>query len=169
MFLRIQLLNLRADLLLSLLIPTLILVDLLLAPYTKVEESFNIQATHDILVYSTPTHDIRNRLSSTYDHFKFPGAVPRTFVGAVLLSGISNPIITVLGFKYAQLVVRAVLGLFNAFALLKYKSGLEKAFGKNVGRWYAILQAGQFHVIYYASRTLPNMFAFGLSEFAPVS
>lgn len=156
--------NVNADFFLTLLIPTLILVHLLVAPYTKVEESFNLQATHDILVYSTPTHDIGARLRASYDHFEFPGAVPRTFVGAAALAGVSRPILQILGWQHGQLVVRAVLGLFNAFALLRYKNGVEKAFGKAAGRWYILLQASQFHVIYYASRTLPNMFAFGLSK-----
>lgn len=60
--------------------------------------------------------------------------------------------------------MRAVLGLFNAGCLLRFKSGLDGAFGKDVGRWFVLLMAGQFHVLFYASRTLPNMFAFGLSE-----
>ena len=81
------------------------LLHLVVAPYTKVEESFNIQAAHDVLVYGTPTSDIHHRLSTTYDHFTFPGAA----------------------------------------------------------RWYLLLQASQFHVLFYASRTLPNMFVFGLS------
>lgn len=147
----------------SLSIPALIILHLLVAPYTKVEESFNIQATHDILVYGTPTSNIRERLAQ-YDHFDFPGAVPRTFVGPVLLAGIGQPIIALVGFQYAQLVVRAVLGLANAAALLVFKSNVERAFGKSVARWYALLQASQFHVMFYASRTLPNMFAFGLSK-----
>jgi alpha-1,6-mannosyltransferase len=152
------------DLALSALIPSLILFHLLLAPYTKVEESFNIQATHDVLVYGTPTSDVFKKLSSTYDHFTFPGAVPRTFVGPVLLAGISQPFITFFGFEHAQFIVRAVLGLFNAVALLVMKRNVARAFGTPTARWYALLQASQFHVIFYASRTLPNMFAFGLSE-----
>jgi alpha-1,6-mannosyltransferase len=156
--------NINVDFFLTLIIPSLILVHPIVAPYTKVEESFNLQATHDILIYSTPTHDIGARLRASYDHFEFPGAVPRTFVGAVALAGVSRPILQILGWQYGQLVARAVLGLFNAFALLRYKNGVEKAFGKAAGRWYILLQASQFHVIYYASRTLPNMFAFGLSK-----
>lgn len=145
-------------------IPALIIAHLLIAPYTKVEESFNIQATHDILVYGTPTSNIKERLA-LYDHFEFPGAVPRTFVGPVLLAGISQPLIPLVGgFQHAQLVVRAVLGLANAAALLVFKANVERAFGRPVARWYALLQAGQFHVMFYASRTLPNMFAFGFSE-----
>ncbi|KAI1476677.1 glycosyltransferase family 22 protein [Daldinia eschscholtzii] len=154
------------DLLLSLAIPALIIIHLLVAPYTKVEESFNIQATHDILVYGTPTKDVYQRLSSQYDHFDFPGAVPRTFIGPVLLAGISQPIIALVGFQYAQLIVRGVLGLFNVGALLVFKSNVEKAYGKSVARWYALLQLSQFHILFYASRTLPNMFAFGLTTLA---
>jgi alpha-1,6-mannosyltransferase len=66
--------------------------------------------------------------------------------------------------QYAQIIVRAVLGLLNGAALVLYKNGLEESFGVDVGRWFVLLQASQFHVIYYASRTLPNMFAFVLSE-----
>lgn len=146
------------------LIPTMIMVHLLVAPYTKVEESFNMQATHDILVYGMPTKDILPRLSAYYDHFDFPGAVPRTFVGSLLLAGTAQPMIAVLGFRHAQLIVRAILGLFNAGAILIFKSRLERAFGKGTARWYAIFQATQFHVLFYASRLLPNMFAFGLSK-----
>lgn len=62
--------------------------------------------------------------------------------------------------------MRAVLGLFNALALLRFKKGLGRAFGQGVGRWYAVLQAAQFHVLFYASRTLPNSFAFGLTTLA---
>ncbi|OTB02305.1 glycosyltransferase family 22 protein [Hypoxylon sp. CI-4A] len=154
------------DIALSLAIPALIIIHLLVAPYTKVEESFNIQATHDILVYGTPTKDVYQKLSSQYDHFDFPGAVPRTFVGSVLLAGITQPIIALVGFQYAQLIVRGALGLFNASALLVFKTNVERAFGKSTARWYALLQLSQFHVLFYASRTLPNMFAFGLTTLA---
>ncbi|KAL8376144.1 hypothetical protein RB595_007315 [Gaeumannomyces hyphopodioides] len=126
-----------------------------------------MQATHDVLVYGTPTADVHSKLSGSYDHFAFPGAVPRTFVGPVILAGVSQPLIALAGgFRHAQLVVRAVLGLFNALAILAFKAALGRAYGKPVERWYALLQASQFHVIFYASRTLPNMFAFGLTTLA---
>lgn len=74
-----------------------IILHLVVAPYTKVEESFNLQATHDILRYGISTSNVTASLKEDYDHFTFPGAVPRTFVGPVVLAGLSRPIIDVLG------------------------------------------------------------------------
>ncbi|KAF4453401.1 hypothetical protein F53441_3933 [Fusarium austroafricanum] len=155
-----------SDILLTCLLITIPLAHLLISPYTKVEESFNIQAAHDILLYGTPTKDVYDRLSHTYDHFTFPGAVPRTFLGAVLLSGLGQPIIALVGFQYAQLVVRGLLGAANVAALLTFKSCLKKAYGQGVSAWWVVFMASQFHINYYASRTLPNMYAFGLTTLA---
>ncbi|CCC09409.1 hypothetical protein SMACR_05174 [Sordaria macrospora] len=154
------------DLGLSLLIPILILLHLFIAPYTKVEESFNIQATHDVLVYGTPLQNAYHKLSQAYDHFTFPGAVPRTFVGPVVLAGLGQPIVNLIGFDHAQSIVRGMLGLANAAALIFFARNFRRAYGRPAARWYLLLQASQFHVIFYASRTLPNMFAFGLTTTA---
>jgi alpha-1,6-mannosyltransferase len=62
------------------------------------------------------------------------------------------------------LVVRGVLGLCNAFSLVAFGRSVQKAFGTTACIWYALFQASQFHAIYYASRTLPNMFAFVFSK-----
>jgi len=117
-----------------------------------------------VLVYGTPTNDINRKLSSSYDHFTFPGAVPRTFVGPVLLAGLAQPFVYLMGFQHAQFIVRALLGLFNASALLVFWFCIRNWCSHATARWYLLLQASQFHIIFYASRTLPNMFAFGLSE-----
>ena len=74
-------------------IPLLILFHLWASPYTKVEESFNIQAVHDILTYGIPTRNVNETFKAQYDHMTFPGAVPRTFVGALTLAELSRLVI----------------------------------------------------------------------------
>ena len=49
---------------------------------------------------------------------------------------------------------------------MSYASGVRRAFGHTTAIWYLLFQASQFHILYYASRTLSNMFAFGLSTLA---
>jgi alpha-1,6-mannosyltransferase len=51
----------------------------LLAPYTKVEESFNVQAVHDIINVGLDRIEL-------FDHVTFPGAVKRSSLGALFLS-----------------------------------------------------------------------------------
>jgi alpha-1,6-mannosyltransferase len=62
-----------------------VILHLWVCPFTKVEESFQMQATHDILYF-------RNELSM-YDHFEFPGVVPRSFIGPSVVAFFSFPIL----------------------------------------------------------------------------
>ncbi len=157
----------RLDAALNLLLPTVVLIHLFCSPYTKVEESFNIQAAHDILEYGVPFRNSSAVIASKFDHVDFPGSVPRTFVGAVVLAGISSPFQGLFSSSdQLQLFVRATLGLANTAALWHMRYAVETAYGKAAGRWFILLQASQFHVMYYASRTLPNMFAFILTTVA---
>ena len=64
----------------------MILLHLCCSPYTKVEESFNIQAVHDMMRYG-----VRPAQVPKYDHVSFPGSVPRSFIGALVLAGMSSP------------------------------------------------------------------------------
>jgi alpha-1,6-mannosyltransferase len=75
------------------LIPVTIISHLYASPYTKVEESFNIQAIHDILIHGIPSEHADQFLTANYDHVSFPGSVPRTFAGALVLSGLSRPFV----------------------------------------------------------------------------
>lgn len=165
-------------------IPVLVFIHLRSAPYTKVEESFNIQATHDFLTYGvTFTHPFE-RIKAFYDHITYPGAVPRTFIGALVLAGLSNPFVGLLDLKLPQeqllgefkvvncasdtdiiVPVRGVLGLLTAAALIFYTAGVRRSYGNSAAAWLVALYASQFHINFYASRTLPNTFAFVLSTF----
>lgn len=148
-----------------LLFPTIAILHLQVSPFTKVEESFNMQAIHDILKYGVPTNDAEYKFKTFFDHMTFPGAVPRTFIGALVLSGLAKPGLWISGSmgKASQFHIRAVLGGMNGIALYIFGRQVEKSFGPITALWYVVLQASQFHVWYYASRTLPNMFAFFLS------
>lgn len=80
-------------------------VHLVVCPYTKVEESFNLQAAHDILVHKLNISQVISQIINQflflfkskswflkYDHLQFPGVVPRTFLGALLVALISSPV-----------------------------------------------------------------------------
>ncbi|KAJ4287232.1 alpha-1,6- mannosyltransferase [Kalmusia sp. IMI 367209] len=108
----------RLEWVLYALIPGFVLLHLFVSPYTKVEESFNIQAIHDILIHGIPTENADQFFTANYDHVSFPGSVPRTFVGALLLSGLSRPFVWLLK-SPAQLqtlgniALRSLLNAYN--------------------------------------------------------
>ncbi|KAF8910420.1 GPI mannosyltransferase [Gymnopilus junonius] len=133
----------------------------LLAPYTKVEESFNLHATHDVLMYG-----VSEKTLHKYDHFAFPGVVPRTFIGSVLLAWLSRPIIALgawsglLTSKFQlQIIVRLVLATLNALTLTLIRRGTSRRFGGITGIFFALLSCTQFHLPFWMGRTIPNMFA----------
>ncbi|OQE08832.1 hypothetical protein PENVUL_c008G08251 [Penicillium vulpinum] len=152
---------------LALLFPALILLHLFVAPYTKVEESFHVQAVHDILANGLPNGFNDPTLNrADYDHFSFPGAVPRSAIGAAALAMLSKPVILLNEGINRQVLARAILGLVNASSLAIYARGLRRTFGQPTAIWYILFQASQFHMIFYASRPLSNMFAFSITTLA---
>ncbi|KAI0635529.1 Alg9-like mannosyltransferase family-domain-containing protein [Trametes polyzona] len=132
-----------------------------LAPYTKVEESFNLHATHDVLMYGIGAENLHK-----YDHFVFPGAVPRTFVGSVLLAWISKLFLRaglLLGSfsdKFdVQIIVRLALASVNALGLALLRRSVSRRFGGPTSVLFTVLTCSQFHLLFWMGRTLPNMFA----------
>lgn len=127
-----------------------------LAPFTKVEESFSLQAIHDILAYG-----IGSKGKLNFDHITFTGAVPRSFFGPLLLTLISYPILVFLkcihliqNSAHAGLVIRLVLTTLhtfsvNQFANLAIRNRLTKGF-------FFLLYSIQFHPLFWAGRTTPN-------------
>ncbi|TKY90569.1 hypothetical protein EX895_000567 [Sporisorium graminicola] len=141
-------------------------------PYTKVEESFTIQAVHDILSYGIGPDALPR-----YDHQVFPGAVPRSFIGPILLAVVSYPFILFSRLVGAietsadvQVIVRLCLASVNAAALTFFcqqcfvsSAEIAKRKGspeRTDERWQAglflLISAAQFHFAFWASRTIPN-------------
>lgn len=132
----------------------------ILCPYTKVEESFNLQAIHDILHFGT---DI-----SKYDHHEFPGVVPRTSLGAIVVAACTYPAVKALNLVVPidslieQIVSRLVLGAFVVLSLARFQAAVKVLFGQRAASVFILLLCCQFHLVFWSSRTLPNTFALPL-------
>ncbi|KAJ2944762.1 hypothetical protein O0L34_g1652 [Tuta absoluta] len=126
----------------------------LLCPFTKVEESFNVQAIHDILYH-------RHNLTQ-YDHNEFPGVVPRSFIGPLFISTVCAPIaglLHLLGINkfWTQYVVRLALSLTVIVAWSRLRSTLQKQYGSTFSWWFTLITVSQYHFMFYMSRPLPNI------------
>lgn len=153
-----------------------------MAPYTKVEESFNIQAIHDILNHGFYPYQV---VENNYDHISFPGAVPRSFVGSLVIAAIAKAVLFPLSLVGIDLMktgslqltlqklVRGILGLANGLMLIRFRDQLnqvvfiERKHRRGVtGFWFTLLVLSQFHLLFYSSRTLPNFIALPVVNFA---
>ncbi|KAJ2617770.1 hypothetical protein H4S08_000150 [Coemansia sp. RSA 1365] len=135
------------------------------APYTKVEESFFMQAVHDILKWG--------RVNDAFDHFEFPGVVPRSFVGPLVISALTYPITIIFESTIdsssststmterisTQVVARLVLGLLVVWANSRLRKEISRIFGRRAAMWYGIFCCCQFHYTFWTSRMLGNTLA----------
>lgn len=131
-----------------------------LAPFTKVEESFTLQAVHDILFHRLDV--------AAYDHHIFPGVVARTFWGALAVALCSAPAVLVArallhaSKHFVQLLVRVVLGTLVLAGVKRLRSAIAHAFDTHTATAWALLLGTQFHFCFYVSRPLPNVLALAL-------
>jgi len=134
----------------------IMVIFLFVCPYTKVEESFNVQAIHDILYHAMNL--------SKYDHHEFPGVVPRSFIGPFFIAGLSLPSssflsIFNLGKFVDQYIVRFWIGCSSFFGMCQYAAVLQRMFGPQVKLYFVLITVSQFHYLFYITRPLPNTFA----------
>lgn len=157
------------------------LTHLLVCPYSKVEESFNLQATHDLFYYGIQfPPSLRAGTSGVelpYDHLQYPGVVPRTFLGPLIISWGCHIVRWIL-YPWYDLASHAGAVQFVARLLLMSVTilqwfGMAQAIDQRtksyvMGTYLLIITACQFHLIFYMSRMLPNCFAviFTLRSFA---
>ncbi|KAI4525912.1 hypothetical protein K525DRAFT_233909 [Schizophyllum commune Loenen D] len=134
----------------------------LLAPYTKVEESFNLHAIHDVFFFGA---DI-----NAYDHVVHPGPVPRTFIAAAGLGAVLRPVTRILGDagyltrkSDVQIVARLLLATLACAPLMYLRRTVQREFGRLTSLFFALVCITQFHMMFWMSRTVPNTYAFVLA------
>ena len=154
----------------SLLLVSMSLLALILCPHSKVEESFNLQATRDLYQYGIFTS------SDVYDHLQYSGVVPRTFLGPFILSTClrfwnwlsfgyldDHPMI-LQSFGRGTLLLFVLHGHYRlATSLAKRKTNYDASSSSSgnymIATNYLIITSFQFHLVFYGSRMLPNVFA----------
>ena len=137
---------------------------LLVCPFTKVEESFNIQAIHDLLEYNPFIANNSIQTLESFDHMSFPGVVPRSFIGPILIASLAklpHEVLRLLGLHkiWSLILVRSILGFLSLLAFRQFKHAVAKRFGSEVSKLMTYLIACSFHLPFYMSRTLNNVYA----------
>ena len=128
------------------------LIHIWISPYAKVEESFNLQACHDMLFHGA--YNI-----SQYDHLEFPGVVPRTFLGIIPVAFFALPWKFLVKKMYMQYIARSILWCFSFSAWRYFKQAIERKYGRDTSFCFTLITMVQFHCMFYMGRTLPNTFA----------
>ncbi|KAJ1773107.1 hypothetical protein IW140_001074 [Coemansia sp. RSA 1813] len=127
-------------------------LSVLWAPYTKVEESFFMQAVHDILKWG--------RINNYFDHLAFPGVVPRSFIGPLFISALACPAKLLNGGDaegvWMQVAVRLVLGWMVAWANSRFGAAVGIAFGSSSRRWRSS-EWGVSPLHYYFTHSIPRL------------
>ncbi|KAJ6391034.1 hypothetical protein OIU77_025108 [Salix suchowensis] len=110
-------------------------------------------------------------MENQYDHLEFPGVVPRTFIGALIVSVLASPIMGVINLLrlskiYALIAVRLALGCVVLSTLRFFRVQVRHKFGHQVEAFFVILTALQFHLLFYCTRPLPNILALAVANMA---
>ncbi|CBY34436.1 unnamed protein product [Oikopleura dioica] len=128
-----------------------------MAPFTKVEESFYLQAAHDFIYEDS---------IESFDHRKFPGVVPRTAAPNFILSSIIRPFKYLLDKPSMQILLRLLLGFCTSYSLSKITEIIKKKISPAASFLFLLTTVSQPHLMFYASRTLPNSIALPIVLYA---
>lgn len=159
---------------------TVLYIHIISCPYNKVEESFNTQAVFDV-INKFPSHlpdenksghtlnqTSLRKVDDVWDHKLFPGVVPRTFVGSLVIGLLTKSVYSSSASDTNQystaIVSRLVLALLFVFSILYCNHAIQKRFGPRARIFFSLITISQFHYLFYASRLLPNTFAAILSN-----
>ena len=134
------------------------------APFTKVEESFGMQAAHDLLFHGVASVD-------AFDHVAFPGVVPRSFAGPAATAVLAAPFVMALRVTHlsklaAGVAVRCALASLGVASLCRLRGATARVHGKTAGVLLFALACVQFHLPFYLSRPLPNTYALIVTSLA---
>uniref|UniRef100_A0A672YKQ7 Mannosyltransferase n=1 Tax=Sphaeramia orbicularis TaxID=375764 RepID=A0A672YKQ7_9TELE len=136
------------------------LLHLFICPFTKVEESFNLQATHDILYHRLDFDKVRTFVLLFSMTIMTPCVVPRTFLGPLFLSALCSPVVSLFNLLDAsKFYTSSLLGVCVIGSLWHMQREVRRQFGSTVAVLFCLICASQFHLMFYSTRTLPNVFA----------
>ncbi|WVQ76291.1 hypothetical protein IAR50_005956 [Cryptococcus sp. DSM 104548] len=127
-----------------------------LAPYTKVEETPGLHGVHDLLKYGVT--DI-----GKYDHVSYPGPVARSMMPSIILAAATYPLSLVTGTDegpHLQTLIRLVQAMIFSAAVVHLSKSIGMYYkSPSTSRLFLLFSMTQFHVPFYAGRTLPNFMA----------
>ncbi|ODN76052.1 hypothetical protein L202_05997 [Cryptococcus amylolentus CBS 6039] len=128
----------------------------LLAPHTKVEETPGLHAVHDLLKYGVNQID-------KYDHVTYPGPVARSMIPSIILSAAAYPLSLLTGIDegpHLQILIRLVQSAMFSAAVVHLSRSIGMYYKSPLtSRLFLLFSMTQFHVPFYAGRTLPNFMA----------
>jgi len=142
----------RIDFLTIILSITLVLI----APYNKVEESFYTQGLYDMCYNSENYQD--------FDHYNYPGVVPRSFIPTLTLTGITSFVCSFAKYLdisklFVLIVARSSLAVLVIYCFLAMKQACVRKLGRGMDQAMSMVLLLQFHFLFYSGRFLGNIFA----------
>ncbi|XBW35390.1 hypothetical protein QEN19_000956 [Hanseniaspora menglaensis] len=171
------------------------LIHIYFSPFTKIEEAFNIDAIHDILKYGISDISSYEHLKhSTQFPTSFIGPlIIAGFLKPLIKLGLVENSYKGTGLA-VQIAARCVIAIINILSIVFFKNCVQQkilnslltdlsvhkknspieidseslvAPSSSLSYWVDIFLMGQFHIMYYCSRSLPNfVIAFALVNIA---